>query len=272
MDAPHLSQKGRSERLLELSVFLRHMRTRAAPVPDEADRRRTRRTRGLRREEVAARAGISTDWYTRIEQGRDVNPSSEVLDALSDALELSVSERDHLLALTDTTQGHLIGPPNHASGLTLLADQMPTAPAFVLDPSWTVLHQNQASIAQFGDWSRDTDGSSNFLVRFFTDPLMTNGIEDWTRHAKLTVRQYRAVFAKRIDDPAVRDVVRSLSKDSPDFADWWAGADVAGKDDGVKVFVNAKGERTTFDYVMVRHCEASDCELIAFIPRTGVQG
>ncbi|MEM8776723.1 MAG: helix-turn-helix transcriptional regulator [Pseudomonadota bacterium] len=268
MEDTGLSEKGRSERLLELSVFLRHVRTRTTPTPDECDMRRARRTQGLRREEVAARAGISTDWYTRIEQGRDVNPSREVLAALGDALEMSASERDYLRALTDQSTGQRVGPPNDASGLALLADQMPLSPAFVLDPAWNVMHQNHASIDKFGDWLRDGKASSNFLVRFFTDPMLTNGIEDWDRHARLTVRQYRAVFAKRIDDPTVQETLRVVSNCSQAFRDCWSGADVAGRDDGLKVFVADDGEQKIFDYVMVRHCEASDCELIAFIPRT----
>ena len=266
-DETTLSPNGRSERLLELSVFLRHVRGRAEPSKTELGTGRTRRTNGLRREEVAARAGISTDWYTRIEQGRDVNPSAEVVLAIGNALELSGPERDYLLALTSPKSGGRIGPPNDVSGLAMLADQLPDAPAFVFDPAWTILHQNEACRERFGDWLRDDGMSRNFIVRFFTDATMTEGVEDWERHAQLTIRQYRAVFARRIDDPMVRRVVRYLVDKSQPFATWWAEADVAGRDDGRKVFIGANGMRTTFDYVMVRHCEASDCELLAFIPQ-----
>ena len=256
----------RQERLLELATFLRDCRSRAEPDGALDGPKRRRRISGLSREEVARRAGISTDWYVRIEQGRDVRPSPQVLCAIALALQMTPAERRHLFTLAAGQSADRIGPPTDAVALTRIADQMPATPAIVLDRRWTVLAQNRPAVDLWTDWTLQPAPLNNFLYRFFTDPTFTDQLEDWDRHAQLAIRQYRPVFAREMHDERVRGLIQQLCGVSTTFSKWWAGANVAGRDDGRKVFRLATGERRAFDYVMLRHSESDESELVVFMP------
>lgn len=256
----------RQERLLELATFLRDCRLRAEPDDAVDGHKRRRRLGGLSREEVARRAGISTDWYVRIEQGRDVHPSPQVLCDIALALQMTPAERRHLFTLAAEGPAERTGPPSDAAALKRIADQMPATPTIILDRTWNVLAQNRAAVDLWTDWTSQPVPLNNLLYRFFTDPMFTDQLEDWDRHAQLAIRQYRPIFVREMHDERVRTLIQQLCDVSTAFSKWWAGADVAGRDDGRKVFRLMTGERRTFDYVILRHSECDDSELVVFMP------
>ena len=259
-------ERVRQERLLELATFLRDCRSHAEPDDALDGHKRRRRGDGLSREEVARRAGISTDWYVRIEQGRDVRPSPQVLCDIALALQMTPAERRHFFTLAAEAPRERIGPPSDPVALKRVADQMPSTPAIVLDRHWTIIAQNRPAVELWADWTSFPAPSNNLLYLFFTDPTFTVQLEDWERHAQLAIRQFRPVFAREIDDEHVRALIRQLCEVSKTFATWWAGANVAGRDDGRKVFRLSTGERRAFDYVMLRHSEGDESELVVFMP------
>ncbi|MCE6998844.1 helix-turn-helix transcriptional regulator [Saccharothrix sp. S26] len=227
----------------ELGEFLRSRRGRVRPadvgLPEGVGRRQTP---GLRREELATLAGVSVDYYTRLEQGRDTNPGAEVLHALASALRLGDDERAHLHALA----GQVPGPAPLGSGaprpglLHLLEAVRPTA-AYVLDQVSTVLAVNpEGARLMPGLSERDN------LVRYvFTDPRAREVFVAWGDMARDCVAHLRTVAAVDPTRPALTALVAELSAACAEFADLWRHYDVKVKTGSRRTFRDDTGH--TFD-------------------------
>ncbi|MFF0185722.1 helix-turn-helix transcriptional regulator [Streptomyces sp. NPDC005244] len=221
----------------ELADFLRRGRARLDPADVGLTAGSRRRTPGLRREEVAALAGMSVDYYTRLEQSRGPRPSRQMLGALARALRLSADERDHLF--------HLVGeePPRAGSasthvrpGLLLILDRLHDAPAMVMTDYGDVLAQNALSAALTGE----AEPGRNVVRRFFTDPRSQALFpsEDPPEHARSHVANLRAVTAARPDDPVPAALVAELLATSAEFAELWEAHEVAVRRAATKRFVH----------------------------------
>jgi transcriptional regulator with XRE-family HTH domain len=198
-----------------------------------------RRTPGLRREEVASLAGMSVDYYTRLEQCRGPRPSRQMLTALARALRLTDDERDHLY--------HLAGeePPRRETasahvrpGLLLVLDRLHDAPALVVTDCGQVLAQNALSRALSGDALARPARERNLVRRFFLDPA-GRGLfppEDVPDHARQHVANLRAVAAARPDDPEPAALVAELRAASEEFARLWDEHEVAVRRGATKRF------------------------------------
>lgn len=189
-----------------------------------------RRTPGLRREEVAALAGISTDYYTRLEQQRATAvPSEPVLRSLTRALRLSQDERDHLYRLT----GHRV-PDRHTderhvpAALLSALDALTDIPAQVMTDLGGTLVQNGLARAVFGPDIVGTGPEASFIYRWFRDPAARSGfpVEDHAAESRALVADLRAAVTRRGDAPA-RSLVSRLLAESPEFAALWKRHDVA---------------------------------------------
>jgi transcriptional regulator with XRE-family HTH domain len=219
----------------ELADFLRGRRARLAPSSPG----RRRRTPGLRREEIAALAGLSVDWYTRLEQGRDVNPSSETLDALARVFGLDQHEREHLYSLARATAAR--------APTKLLDDSMRGAlesmpnPALVLNPRFDVLGKNDAADRLFGGACGCSVGF-NMLRATFLDPIVRGHYVDIEAIERDTVAGFRHSSAPYVGDPGFDELVRDLIAVSPRFAELWAHHDVRPKVGGQKRVRSSHGE------------------------------
>ncbi|MFD4602631.1 helix-turn-helix transcriptional regulator [Streptomyces sp. NPDC058464] len=214
----------------ELADFLRHARTRLDPSDVGLPPGARRRTPGLRREEVASLAGMSADYYTRLEQSRGPRPSRQMLTALARALRLTQDERDHLFHLTgeepprrEATSTH-VGP-----GLLLVLDRLHDTPALVTTDCGEVLAQNALSRALNGDVLARPPRERNLLRRYFLDPS-AHGVfppEDRPARAREHVANLRAVAAARPADPVPAALVAELLAGSEEFARLWSEHEVA---------------------------------------------
>jgi transcriptional regulator with XRE-family HTH domain len=201
---------------VELRDFLRSRRARLTPADVGMPSAGTRRTPGLRREEVAVLAGVGVSWYTWLEQGREINVSAEVLDAIARVLRLTEPERAHLYVLAG------LNPPQ-ASGsdavvtptLRRLLDAWPH-PALLRDRQWNLLAVNSPARSVFG-----LDDDRNCLVAFFTNERYRELHVNWSSVAPQVVAAFRA------DAVHADEVVSSLAATSPSFAALWARHDVA---------------------------------------------
>lgn len=212
-----------------LADFLRRHRERLRPADVGLPDGIRRRTPGLRREEVASLAVMSTDYYTRLEQGRGPRPSPPLLTALARALRLSADERDHLFYLAGHVPPARTSTSAHVStGMLHVLDRLTDTPAFVVSDLGEALAQNPMSVALSYD-AATRRGRDRFVAwRWFTDPAMRERFprEDWEQHARAHVRDLRATHGRRRGDEDVESLVSALLAASDEFARRWAEHEV----------------------------------------------
>ena len=213
----------------EAGDFLRSRRERLSPADVGLPSGVRRRTRGLRREEVAYLAGVGTTWYTWLEQGRDVRPSNELLMALAQALRLDPIERGHLFALNDrpAPARRVEGPELIGGPLRRMLDSLVGQPAYVLGRRWDILAWNRAANLIYGPYERLQDDERNALQLLFTDPAHRRLLVDWEPVARASLAMFRADYARHAGDPDFERLITHLAQRSPEFADFWAQREVA---------------------------------------------
>ncbi|WP_427168413.1 helix-turn-helix transcriptional regulator [Streptomyces sp. C1-1] len=215
----------------ELGAFLRSRRERLRPQDVGLPAGPRRRTPGLRREEVAVLAHISTEYYVRLEQGRAPRPSAEVLAGIAGALRLTDTESDHLHVLAGTVPArvHLHRRDVRPSILALL-ERLPQTAAFVISTAFEVLAWNDLAAALMEDFAPLAPRDRNLARRAFLGPQRADaplyGISDAAEFRHHVVMQLRATLARYPNDPEVTGLVDELRTGSPDFARLWERHDV----------------------------------------------
>jgi transcriptional regulator with XRE-family HTH domain len=263
------------ERRKEIATFLRIRRARRQPEHVGLPRNGRRRTPGLRREEVAALAGLSTEWYTWLEQAREVHPSAETLRRVGLALRLEPGEAQHLLTLAgygfrsdETRPGSLavIGPR-----LQRLMDQLEYCPAWVMGERWDILAWNQAARIVWGDLGAMKGIERNVLYQLFLNPRTRGMLVSWMLHAQDCVAKVRAVYARNVDDPWFNELVHLLCDRSREFAKWWDDHDVQIKQYGVKYYDHPEAGRLAFDYTALDVTDEglASLRLVTYVPAPG---
>jgi transcriptional regulator with XRE-family HTH domain len=211
----------------ELAAFVRSRRERLRPEQVGLPRSRRRRTPGLRREEVAQLAGVGVTWYTWLEQGRDINPSSDVLEAIARTLRFDAHERSHLFTLA----GVAVAPAVDECSMLFptaraILDSLEPNPAVFMNARWDILGYNRVHASFFSDLDGVASEDRNCIWLAFTDPEWRRVIVDWDEAAARMVAEYRAAMAEHLDDPAWRALVERLIDASPEFAARWERHDV----------------------------------------------
>lgn len=207
-----------------LGEFLRAQRARITPadvgLPDVGGRR----VNGLRREEVAVLAGVSVDYYARLEQGRERTPSAPVVEALATALRLSPDARSHVFRLARLAPGAQHDPGPVSDELVQLMDAFPQAAAYVIDPGFRIIAANTTARALLGE-TQLTHGAMDFV---FLDPSARPYFENWDLVARAAVSALRLAAGFSSPHPAVRPLIARLRAESPEFAGYWEDHTVAG--------------------------------------------
>jgi transcriptional regulator with XRE-family HTH domain len=215
----------------ELGAFLRSRRERLRPtdVGLPAGDGRRRRTPGLRRQEVAQLAGMSIDYYVRLEQGRGPRPSRQILSALTRALVLSGDEREYLFRMAGESPPAVAGPSSELLPATrYLLDSLTETPAYVVNARYDVLAWNAMATHFIGDLSRYPTAERNIIRWTFGRPPedMVWRDEDQCRFTRGTIADLRAAYARYPGDPGIRALVTELLGTSPAFAQMWAEQEV----------------------------------------------
>ncbi|MEW2392915.1 helix-turn-helix transcriptional regulator [Streptomyces venezuelae] len=241
----------------ELADFLRGRRERITPADVGLPAGLRRRTPGLRREEVAQLAYISTEYYTRLEQARAPHPSREVLAQLARALRLSDPERDHLHHLAGVPPALPSGPSREVRpSIAQLLDRLPEAAAMVLSATYEVIAWNSLAAALMEDFSLLPRHSRNLARRTFLGPCDPEhslyGVSDTAEFSRTMAQHLRATAARYPDDPEVTSLVAELRASSPQFATLWATHEVATRPTLCKTF-----QHPTVGFVAV-HCDVLD--------------
>jgi len=223
---------------LTLGGFLRARRARLAPAAGSGGRRRTP---GLRREEVAARAGVSVTWYTWLEQGRGGPPSDHVLEQLCQALELDSAGREVLFLLAQQRPPPLKFTPMTSvevePALQRVLDAMPFSPAFIKTRTWDVIAWNAAALAVLGNYGDQPLEERNVLRRLFSSPEVRQALLEWEANARFAVGVFRVEIARAGDqNPEMGALAAELLATNADFRRLWAEDDVTPHWIGLKHF------------------------------------
>jgi transcriptional regulator with XRE-family HTH domain len=235
----------------ELREFLRSRRARI--TPEEAGLRPqpgARRVPGLRREEVALLAGVSVDYYVRLERGRNINVSETVLDALARALNLDDIERGHLFALARPvrTQRRSIPPQRVRPGLYRVLDSLADIPAMVVGRRLDVLASNRMARALITDFEAMPSWDRNMARYLFLDPRARELYLDWAAGARSAVSALHLYAGRHPHDPQLAKLVGELSVRDEDFRRWWADHDVFRHTFGTKRMRHPVVGELTLDY------------------------
>ncbi|MFK0115737.1 helix-turn-helix transcriptional regulator [Streptomyces sp. NPDC090994] len=227
----------------DIRGFLTSRRAKLSPERVGLPTSRRRRVPGLRREEVAALAGVSTEWYTRLEKGHIGGVSEDVLEAVARALLLDEDERTYLLDLARAARparraAHRRRDVRIPPSVQWMVDSMTMAPAFVRTGRLDIVASNALCRALYApmfdsDTTRER-GCPNFPRYFFLDPGSRDFFVDWEEGARATVAVLRAEAGRAPHDRALRELVGELSTLSPDFRTMWASHDVRIRHEGVK--------------------------------------
>jgi transcriptional regulator with XRE-family HTH domain len=217
----------------EFGEFLQARRAavspRAAGIPDAGSRRRVP---GLRREEVAALVGLSTDYYVRLEQGRGGRPSESVLDAIASALLLDDTQRDHLWHLAHPARRSPVPAERLGAATRLLVDSL-TVPALVMTASTRVIGWNSLACNVFTDFANRPIDERNTAWLMFRDADVAARHRDWDAAARDTVGMLRLAVGENPDDPELIELVDDLAEHSPVFHEYWTKHHVYEKSMGV---------------------------------------
>ncbi|MEV0702562.1 helix-turn-helix transcriptional regulator [Saccharopolyspora sp. NPDC050389] len=266
MDVSRLPAAARRRRSAEMREFLRSRRARLTPEAVGMPAGRGRRTPGLRREEVAVLAGVGASWYTWLEQGREINVSAEVLDAIARVLRLDTAEREHLYLLAGLNPPQ--APPvdrQVVPELRRVIDSWLPRPAYVIDRHWNLVAVNRAAEEVFGYSQID----HNCLVSFFTNARYRAAICHWEDGARQIVGQFRADAARYPDDPEFGRLAEDMCAVSAAFADIWAEHGIGSATQGIKVVDHPVVGELVFEYNSLPLADQPGHRLLLYVPKPG---
>ena len=253
----------------ELAAFLRSRRARLSPEQVGLPRGLRRRTPGLRRAEVALLAGVTPEWYTWLEQGRDIHVSVQLLESLARVLQLDANERAHLflLALRQPPPVETFLPSTISPTLQQFLNQLGTTPVCVVDPRLNVVAWNAASRVVFGDFATRSERERNLIWLLFTAPLRQLN-EEWEELARVYLAQFRAGYGRFINDPWWATQIAELSRISLEFRELWARNDVLNMSEGRKAVHHPLVGELTFDFLWFQTVDSGDLRLLIHTPRS----
>jgi transcriptional regulator with XRE-family HTH domain len=265
MKSTMISQRTIEQRR-ELGDFVRAHRERLVPAALGLPAGSRRRTAGLRREEAAQLCGLSTTWYTWIEQGRDVSVSPGALARLAVAFRLDRAERGYLFDLAgkrDPDPGGATVEPVPAAVLSCV--ESIAAPAYILDRGWTARSWNRPAERLFVGWL-DRPGERNLLRFIFLDPAARTLICDWEVRARRVAAEFRSASSTHLEDPDLRALVAGLRRESPAFARFWVEHAVLGRGGGGRTFNHPTEGFLHFEQVTFDLAGRPDLKLTMLVP------
>ena len=262
-----MSQPMRTESLL--GAYLKDRRGKLDPAAFGFPRER-RRTPGLRREEVAHRAHISSTWYTWLEQGRGGAPSADVLDRIARALMLTDVEREHLflLGLGRPPEVRYRKEEGVTPRLQRVLDALEPTPALIRTAIWDVAAWNRAATVMLTDYGSLPPGQRNILRFIFLDPSARAAQYDWESVARYVVGAFRVDAARAGAAAEVEPLVDELCRLSPEFKALWRDNDVQAHGEGVKHIRHPILGPIAFEYSAFAVDGRPDLTLVVYNPTT----
>lgn len=261
---------GRDQRRTELAGFLRACRSRVTPEAVGLPPGLRRRTPGLRREEVAQLSGVGVTWYTWLEQGRPINASEQVLEAVARTLLLDGTEREHLFRLAGLTPARpadLFCPVLDPATQVIL-DQLGPLPAAICNSRYDLLRHNAAYDALFPGATRPArpGGRRNSMWCAFTVPSCCNPFLNRDAELPRMVGVLRGSYGRHVGEPAWEEYIRDLAEASPVFRELWARQEVAPPRTALKVFRHAAVGELRFQASYLTIPAAPEAYMVIYTP------
>ncbi|MGW4161101.1 helix-turn-helix transcriptional regulator [Streptomyces sp. NPDC004788] len=258
----------------ELAAFLRSRRARVTPADVGMPPGLRRRTPGLRREEVAQLSGVGVTWYTWLEQGRPINASPQVLDAVARTLRLDRPEREHLYHLAEVpyepeaAAEHVLAVSPEIQGVL---DALVPQPAVVYNARYDVLATNAVYDLLFlredgRPWTGPL-GVRNVLWTLFTMPEDKCPVVDKRQELPVMVAQLRGAYGRHVGEPAWESLVRLLCEASPYFTELWRSGDVVPPGTRVKTFRHQRVGEIRMTSVSLSINGMPECRIITYLPK-----
>jgi len=255
---------GLNARARELGAFLRSRRERLAPIDVGLPGSPRRRTPGLRREEVAELAGISSSWYGWLEQGR-VRTSEQVLRSVARALRLDSDETAHVMSFVEHAAPSKQPPAWVSRNLLSLVESLAPNPAVVLDPHWDLLAWNPGYTALLTNLARLAPKQRNLLWLVFRWPPARTLLSSWEPEARSLLGQFHAKAARHPDDGRYSELAEELLAD-PDAARWWDRRETSAFHPSVRHFRHPVAGDLWLRYVKLAAVDEPGHHLLAYLP------
>jgi len=252
----------------DLADFLRTRRMRLSPEQVGLIRSGRRRTPGLRREEVAQLANVGVSWYTLLEQGRDIHPSTEVLQSIADALQLTPAEQQHLFLLADQrplVETH-ISNEQVSPALRRVLDALNPTPAYIIGRQWNYLAWNTAAEHVLLLSKPVPPHEYNVIWRIFTDPKSQQYNPTWEQLAQKVLAEFRADSARCVHEKWFKRLIADLQRVSPEFRAWWPRHDVGGRADTRKAIEHPLVGCLMFEHTTLQVPAMPELKLMIFTP------
>ncbi|MDV3126809.1 helix-turn-helix transcriptional regulator [Mycobacterium sp. 21AC1] len=254
----------------ELGGFLRMRRESLDRSEHGLPQIRGRRS-GLRREEVAYLSAISVTWYTWLEQGRDINPSRQVLESIGNTLGLSPTDRTYLLSLAGFAPGgtqfppHPAEPPDHLRRLLAAFDP---SPAFAINPDWGIAAWNRAYAALYPRVQTAAPENRNLLWLVFTDPSIKKLMPDWEVESRRFVSEFRMQNGARLNEPVVTGLLDRLKAESAEFERIWDDHAIEGFQTRIRRFDHRPAGQLELEYHRLTPADLPDLSIVVYTPAT----
>jgi transcriptional regulator with XRE-family HTH domain len=229
-----------------------------------------RRTPGLRREEVAQRANVSTTWYTWLEQGRGGAPSPTVLDCLARALLLTEAEREHLylLALGRLPDVRYQPVDGISPRLQTVLDALEYCPALIRTSTWDIVGWNEAATRVLTDYAALDRSQRNILKLIFTSPKVRQANTHWEILARTMVAAFRADIARAGASGNIQSLIDELCHASPEFSTLWQDKDIVSHSGGTKELQHPQVGQLTMEFSSFTIDGRPDLNMIVYTPAT----
>lgn len=249
----------------ELADFLRMKREKLSPQAVGLPSGTRRRTPGLRREEVAALAGVGLTWYTWLEQGREINASVAFLEDLARVLKLDAAERYHLFLLAHQRPPVVAGHQwcQVTPLVRRLLDDLTLRPAYVMNLSWDIIAWNRAADRLFTISGRQPE-QRNMLWMLFADPELNQRLIGWQEQAPQILASFRRDYARAPQDATMLQRIQALSNVSPQFRQLWQQHDIHGRCQGQRTFLIAEAGEVTFEHASFIVDEENHLRLVMY--------
>jgi transcriptional regulator with XRE-family HTH domain len=227
-----------------------------------------RRTPGLRREEVALLAGVGVTWYTWLEQGRQINASTQVLDAVARTLRLDRAEREHLYRLAEAT------PLRTECAQTTVPDavreilaSLDPLPASLVNSRFDVLLSNPASEELFWQWHTMPCVHKNTLWCCVTEPRARSKFLEYDTQVRYMVARLRSAYGLHVGDPGWEEDIRRLASMSREFAELWARHEVADAEPRTLTYLHPRAGSLSFAVTELDVPHMSEARIVVYTPR-----